>query len=280
MHMEKMLEGKVCILTGAGRGIAKSAALMLAREGGKIVVCELDEAPAQETVSEIKALGSEAVAVVGDITAEGMPERLIKTAVDAFGDVHVIVNAAGYTWDGMIQNMTDQQWDAILKIHLTAPFKILRAAAGVIREKTKAEEAAGKIVMRKVINISSVAGTWGNPGQVNYSAGKAGIMGVTKTLAKEWGRYHVTVNCIAYGAIETRLTAKKVKGDEQFIERDGKKIAIGVPPESHERWKTAIPLGRAGTPEEAAGPILFFSSPISDYVSGQVLIVGGGYGGF
>lgn len=157
--MEKMLDGEVCIVTGAGRGIAKSAALQFAREGGKIVVCELDEAPAKETVDEIKAMGGEAVAVVRDITAEGVPEQIIKTAVDTFGGLDVIVNSAGYTWDSMIQNMTDQQWEAILKIHLTAPFKILRAAATVIREKVKAESAAGKVVMRKVINISSVAGT-------------------------------------------------------------------------------------------------------------------------
>ena len=278
--MEKMVDGKVCIVTGAGRGIAKAVSLRFAQEGGKVVVCELDAEPANETVEEIKKIGSEAVAVVGDITADGVPEKIVKTAVDTFGGVDVIVNAAGYTWDGMIQNMTDQQWDAIIKIHLTAPFRILRAAAPVIRERAKAEKEAGSVVMRKVINISSVAGTGGNAGQVNYSSAKSGIMGMTKALSKEWGRYNVNVNCVAYGTIETRLIQTKKKGEEAYIERDGEKIAIGVPEASRERWKTAIPLGRTGTPDEAARPVLFFASPLSDYVSGQVLIVGGGYGGF
>lgn len=278
--MGKLVDGKVCIVTGAGRGIAKSAALYFAREGGKIVVAELDEAPANETVEEIRKLGAEAVAVIGDITADGIPEKIVKRAVDSFGGLDVIVNAAGYTWDAMIQNMTDRQWEAMLKIHLTAPFKILRAAATVIREKVKAESAAGKVVMRKVVNISSTSGTQGNPGQINYAAAKSGVMGMTKTLAKEWGRYHVNVNCIAYGAIDTRLVQAKKKGEEAFIEREGEKVPIGVLAERREVWKTVIPLGRAGTPDEAARPILFFASPLSDYVSGQILIVGGGMGGF
>jgi 3-oxoacyl-[acyl-carrier protein] reductase len=278
--MEKLLDKKVCIITGAGRGIAKAAALLFAQEGGKIVACELDDEPALETVKEIKKNGGEAVAVVGDITADGGPEKIIQTAVNAFGGMDVIVNAAGYTWDAMIQNMTDRQWEAMLKIHLTAPFKILRAAAPIIRERVKAEDAEGKVVMRKIVNISSTSGTQGNPGQINYSAAKSGVMGMTKTLAKEWGRYHVNVNCIAYGAIETRLVQVKKKGEEAFIEREGQKIPIGVPEESRERWKSVIPLGRAGTPDEAARPVLFFASYLSDYVSGQTLIVGGGYGGF
>jgi 3-oxoacyl-[acyl-carrier protein] reductase len=278
--MEKMVAGKVCIVTGSGRGIAKATALRFAQEGGKVVVCDLDREPAEETAAQIRSIGSEAVAVVGDITADGMAEQIVQTALKAFDAIDVIVNAAGYTWDAMIQNMTDQQWEAMLKIHLTAPFKILRAASGFLRGKAKTEMAEGKAVYRKVINISSISGTQGNPGQANYSAAKSGLVGLTKTLAKEWGRYNVNVNCIAYGAIDTRLVQAKKRGEEAFIERDGEKIAIGVPEESRERWKSVIPLGRAGTPDEAARPILFFASSLSDYVSGQVLIVGGGYGGF
>lgn len=278
--MEKMLEGKVCIVTGAGRGIGKETALWFAKEGGKVIVGELDAAPANETVAEIKALGGDALAVVGDITADGVPEQLVKTAVDTYGDLHVIVNSAGYTWDAMIQNMTDQQWEAMLKIHLTAPFRILRAAAPVIRERVKAEEAAGQVVMRKIVNVSSTSGTQGNIGQINYSAGKSGIMGMTKTLSKEWGRYHVNVNCVAYGAIETRLIQAKKKGEEPFIERDGQKIPIGILPERKAVLNQVIPLGRPGTPDEAARVILFFASSLSDYVSGQVIICGGGIGGF
>ena len=274
--MEKMLDGKVCIVTGGGRGIAKEACLLFAKEGGKVVVCDLDEAPAKETVEEIKKIGSQAVAVVGDITAEGIPEKIVKTAIDKFNGIDVIVNAAGYTWDSVIQNMTDRQWDAMQDIHLKAPFRILRAAANFIREKAKEEQVAGKIVMRKVINISSGAGTGGNAGQANYSSAKAGLIGLTKTLSKEWGRYNVNVNCIPYGVIETRLAQEKERGE--FVERDGHKIAVGIPKANRSAFNMMIPLGRTGTVREAAAVILFFASPLSDYVSGEVLLVAGGLG--
>lgn len=272
--MEKMLDGKVCIVTGGGRGIAREACLLFAKEGGKVVVCDLDEAPANETVGAIKKMGGQAVAVVGDITADGIPEKIIKTAIDKFSGIDVIVNAAGYTWDSTIQNMTDKQWDAMQNIHLKAPFRILRAAANFIREKAKEEQAAGKIVMRKVINISSGAGTGGNSGQANYSSAKAGVIGLTKTLSKEWGRYNVNVNCIPYGVIETRLTQDKEKGE--CVEVDGQKIAVGIPKANKGNIAMFIPLGRVGTANEAARVILFFASPLSDYVSGEVLLVAGG----
>lgn len=278
--MEKMLDGKVCIVTGGGRGIAKETSLWFGREGGKVVVCDLDEGPAQETVAEIRAMNAEAVAVAGDITADGCPEKIVRAAIDTFDGIDVIVNAAGYIWDSLVQRMTDQQWEAMLKVHLTAPFKIVRAAASFIREKAKAESLAGKTVMRKIINVSSVSATQGNAGQLNYASAKMGVVGLTKSLAKEWGRYNVNVNCVAYGAIETRLVQLKKKGEEPCIELDGQKIPVGVPEEGRERWKTVIPLGRAGTADEAARVILFFASPLSDYVSGQTLICGGGYGGF
>ena len=272
--MEKMLGGKVCIVTGGGRGIAKEACLLFAHEGGKVVVCDLDEAPAIETVEEIKQKGGQAVAVVGDITADGVPEKIIETAIDTFNGIDVIVNAAGYTWDSMIQNMTDRQWEAMIDIHLKAPFRILRAAAKFIREKAKEEQAAGKMVMRKVVNISSGAGTYGNPGQANYSSAKAGLIGLTRTLSKEWGRYNVNVNCIPYGVIETRLAQEKEKGE--FVERDGQKIALGIPKTNRSAFNAMIPLGRTGTVQEAARVILFFASPLSDYVSGEILTVSGG----
>lgn len=272
--MDKMLDGKVCIVTGGGRGIAREASLLFSREGGKVVVCELDEVPANETVAEITKNGGKAIAVIGDITAEGTPEKIIKTAIDTFGSVDVIVNAAGYTWDSMIQNMTDKQWNAMIDIHLKAPFRVLRAAANFIRDKAKEEQASGKPVMRKVINISSLAGTGGNPGQANYSSAKAGLIGLTKTLAKEWGRYNVNVNCIPFGVIETRLTQEKEIGE--FIERDGQKISVGIPKAGKGAFNALIPLGRPGTAKEAAQAILFFASPLSDYVSGQVLPVSGG----
>lgn len=272
--MKNMLDGKTCIVTGGGRGIGRATCLLFAQEGGKLVVCEMDEAPASETVDEIKRTGGDAVAVVGDITADGIPEKIVQTAMDAYGDIGVIVNNAGYTWDRVIQNVTDQQWDAMINIHLTAPFRILRAAAPVIREKAKAEKTANEVVMRKVVNISSDSATKGVAGQTNYASAKAGLIGLTKALSKEWGRYNVTVNCICFGTIETRLTQEKEKG--KYIERHGEKIGIGIPKEGKEFFKSMIALGRTGTPEDAAKAIFFLASPLSDYLTGQVLTVDGG----
>jgi 3-oxoacyl-[acyl-carrier protein] reductase len=276
--MEKMLEGKICIVTGGGRGIGKATALLFAKEGGKVAISELDADPANETVAEIKKMGGQAIAVIGDITAPGVADKLIQSTVDAYGpNIDVVVNVAGYTWDSFIHKMTDQQWDAILNIHLKAPFQILRAAAPYIRDNAKKEKEAGKIIMRKVINISSAAGTEGNAGQANYSSAKAALIGLTKTLCKEWGAFNVNVNCIAFGWIETRLTKAKEDGAET-IEREGKKIALGVPKAGLDAFRGIIPLGRPGTADEAARAILFFASPLSDYVSGQVLKVSGGWG--
>ena len=276
--MEKMLEGKICIVTGGGRGIGKATALLFAKEGGKVAISELDADPANETVAEIKKMGGQAIAVIGDITAPGAADKLIQSTVDANGpNIDVVVNVAGYTWDSFIHKMTDQQWDAILNIHLKAPFQILRAAAPYIRDNAKKEKEAGKIIMRKVINISSAAGTEGNAGQANYSSAKAALIGLTKTLCKEWGAFNVNVNCIAFGWIETRLTKAKEEGAET-IEREGKKIALGVPKAGLDAFRGIIPLGRPGTADEAARAILFFASPLSDYVSGQVLKVSGGWG--
>ena len=275
--MEKMIDGKICIVTGGGRGIGKATALLFAKEGGKVAISELDAEPASETVAEIKKMGGQAITVVGDITAPGAAEKLVKETVDTFGpNIDIIVNVAGYTWDSFIHKMTDQQWDAIQNIHLKAPFQILRAAAPYIRDNAKTEKEQGKMVMRKVINISSIAGTDGNPGQMNYSSAKAGVIGLTKALSREWGAFNVNVNCIAFGWIETRLTKAKEDGAE-MIEREGKKIALGVPKAGLEAFKAAIPLGRPGTVEEAAKAILFFASPLSDYVTGQVLKVSGGW---
>lgn len=276
--MEKMLDGKICIVTGGGRGIGRATALLFAKEGGKVAISELDADPAKETVAEIQKTGAHAIAVIGDITAPGAAEKLIQSTVDAYGpNIDVIANVAGYTWDSFIHKMSDQQWDAMLNIHLKTPFQILRAAAPYIRDNAKREKEEGKMIMRKVINISSVAGTEGNPGQVNYSSAKAGLIGLTKTLAKEWGPFNVNVNCIAFGWIETRLTRAKEEGVET-IEREGKKITLGVPKAGLDAFRSIIPLGRPGTTDEAARAILFFASPLSDYVSGQVLKVSGGWG--
>jgi 3-oxoacyl-[acyl-carrier protein] reductase len=270
-----LLDGKVAILTGSGRGIGAAAAKLFASEGASVVVCDLDPTPANETVEAIKAAGGKAMAVPGDMTDPAFPEQLVAKAIDTFGGLDVIVNNAGYTWDATIHKMTDKQWQAMLDIHVTAPFRLVRAAAPFIRETAKKEqEQQGRANARKIINVSSVSGTQGNAGQANYSTGKAGITGLTKTLAKEWGQFNVQVNCVAYGWIETRLTQAKESAEK--LERGGEEIAIGVPGYMHGIMAQMVPLGRPGTPDEAAGPMLFFASPLSNYVSGIVLEVHGG----
>ncbi len=275
--MTKKLEGKVALITGSGRGIGRSIALKLASEGAHVVVNDLDEAPAQEVVAAIRAAGGQAVACIGSVTAPDFAERFIGKAVSEFKGLDIIVNNAGYTWDNVVQKMTDEQWYAMLDVHLTAPFRILRAAQPVIRALSKQEKEAGKSVVRKVVNISSVAGLFGNAGQTNYATAKAGIVGMTQTLAKEWGRMNVTVNCVAYGFIKTRLT---VSADSDATENiDGREIKVGVNPDLMAAMERSIPLGRGGTPDEAAGAVYLLCIPESDYVSGQTLMCSGGLTG-
>jgi 3-oxoacyl-[acyl-carrier protein] reductase len=270
------LDGKVAIVTGSGRGIGREVALRLVRDGASVVVNDLDDEPAQETVALVEQLGGHAVACNGNVTAADFGERIVDAAVKRFGGVHVVVNNAGYTWDNVIQRMTDEQWYAIIDVHVTAPFRILRAFANYLRPAVEDERKQGKRIVRKVVNISSTSGVNGNAGQVNYSAGKAAMVGVTKTLAKEWGRYDVTVNCVAFGYIQTRLTQPLAEGEAGTIEVEGRKVRVGVQGSRIAAMSQMIPLGRGGTPAEAAGAIYLFCSPDSDYVSGQTLVVTGG----
>lgn len=272
------LNNKVALVSGAGRGIGRALALKLAREGARVVVNDLEEGPAAEVVAEIAALGGEAAACVGSVTAEGFAERFVATAVDRFGAVDIIVNNAGYTWDGVIQKMSDEQWQAIIDCHLTAPFRILRAAQPVLRDQAKADQEAGRRVVRKVVNVSSVAGLFGNAGQANYAAAKAGIVGLTQTMAKEWGRLNVTVNCVAFGLIKTRLTTTTAdSGSTASI--DGRDIKLGINPELLASIERTVPLGHGGSPEEAADAIYLFCIPESDYISGQTVMCTGGLTG-
>jgi 3-oxoacyl-[acyl-carrier protein] reductase len=275
--MTSKLDGKVAVITGSGRGIGRAIALKLASEGARIVVNDLDAEPAQETAQTIRDAGGQAVTCVGNVTAPDFAERLIGTALGEFKGLDIIVNNAGYTWDSVIQKMTDEQWYAMLDCHLTAPFRILRAAQPAIRALSKAETEAGKRVVRKVVNISSVAGLFGNAGQANYAAAKAGIVGLTQTLAKEWGRMNVTVNCVAYGFIKTRLTTSAA--GESTANIDGREIKVGVNPDLLAMVEKSIPLGRGGSPDEAAGAVYLFCIPESDYVSGQTLMCSGGLTG-
>jgi 3-oxoacyl-[acyl-carrier protein] reductase len=275
--MTRKLQDKVALITGSGRGIGRALALKLAAEGARIVVNDLDAAPAEEVVAAIRAAGGQAVACPGSVAAPDFAERLVGTALQHFKAIDIIVNNAGYTWDNVIQKMTDEQWFAMLDCHLTAPFRILRAAQPVLRAQFKADEEAGRRVIRKVVNVSSVAGLFGNAGQANYSAAKAGIVGLTQTLAKEWGRIGVTVNGVAFGLIKTRLTGSAADAGTAMIE--GREIKVGVNPGLLEMMERSIPLGRGGTPEEAADAIYLFCIPESDYVSGQTLMCTGGLTG-
>lgn len=273
------LADRVALISGSGRGIGREIALKLAAAGASVVVNDLDEDVAKQTAEDITAVGGAAVVCAGSVTDPDFAGRFVGAAVQAFGGLHIVVNNAGYTWDNVVQKMTDQQWDDILDVHLKAPFRILRAAQPVISTAVKAERAAGgPRVTRKVVNISSIAGTAGNVGQANYASAKAGVTGLTKALAKEWGRYDVTVNCVAYGLIRTRLTEAAADGDAS-IDVAGHQIRVGVNPDLLGQLERGIPLGRAGTPAEAAGAAYLFCIPESDYISGQVLVCGGGFTG-
>lgn len=271
----RTLENKVALITGSGRGIGRALALKLAGLGARVVVNDLDEAPALAVVQEIEAQGGAAVACNGDVSAPDFGNRIVATALDRFGGLDIIVSNAGFARDGVVHRMTDEAFQQMLDVHLMAPFRILRAAAEPIRAFAKREAADGREVIRKVVLISSMAGTNGGAGQINYSSAKAGLIGMTKTMSKEWGRHKVCVNCVAFGFIDTRLTASH-SDPVSKLDIDGQAIQGGIPDEMQAAVPSMVPLGRKGTVNEAAGAISLFCVPESDYISGQVLIAGGG----
>jgi len=270
-----VLDGKAAIVTGSARGIGRATAELLAEQGARVLINDLDGDVAEQAASEISG---ETAVFGGDLTQPGVPDQLVQKAVDEFGQLDIIVNNAGYTWDGVAHRMTDEQFQAMLEIHTVVPFRVIRAAAPHMRDPAKQERDEGREVFRKIVNVSSISGTMGNAGQVNYSAGKAGVVGLTKTLAKEWGQFKVNVNAVAFGFIETRLTASKEEGGK--IEIEGREIELGIPEQMRSMATMVIPLGRPASPEEAAGPVFFLCSPWANYVHGQVLnVTGGQFGG-
>jgi 3-oxoacyl-[acyl-carrier protein] reductase len=270
-----VLDGKAAIVTGSARGIGRATAELLADQGARVLINDLDGDVAEQAASEI---AGETTVFAGDLTQRGIPDQLVQKAVDEFGRIDIIVNNAGYTWDGVAHKMADEQFQAMLDIHTVVPFRVIRAAAPHMREPAKAEREQGQEVFRKIVNVTSVSGTMGNAGQVNYAAAKAGVVGLTKTLAKEWGQFKVNVNAVAFGFVETRLTAAKEAGGT--IEMEGREIQLGIPEQMRAMAAMMIPLGRPASPEEAAGPVFFLCSPWSNYVHGQVLnVTGGQFGG-
>ncbi len=271
-----LLDGKAAIVTGSARGIGRATAEMFVREGAKVLINDLDADVAEQAASEIDG---ETAVFAGDLTETDAADKLVAAAVDAFGSVDICVNNAGYTWDSVAHKMTDEQFQAMLDIHTIVPFRVARALAPHWREAAKAERNESKEVFRKIVNTSSTSGMMGNAGQVNYSAAKMGVVGLTKTLAKEWGQFKINVNAVAFGFVETRLTAAKEQGGEMTAP-GGEKIELGIPEQMRAMASAIIPLGRPATPEEASAPVLFLCSPLADYVHGQVLnVTGGMFGG-
>jgi 3-oxoacyl-[acyl-carrier protein] reductase len=266
-----VLDGRVAIVTGSARGIGRATAGLLSEHGAQVVINDLDGDVAEEAASSI---AGETVVYAGDLTKPGAPDELVAAAIDAWGKLDIIVNNAGYTIDAPIHKMSDDAFQRMLDIHTVVPFRVIRAAAPHLREPAKAERERGEEVFRKIVNVSSISGTMGNAGQANYAAGKSGVVGLTKTLAKEWGQFKINVNAVAFGWIETRLTASKV--EENRMEIDGEKVQLGIPDQMRGMAPMLIPLGRTGTPEEAAGGVFFLCSPWSNFVHGQVLNITGG----
>ncbi|HEY2216159.1 MAG TPA: SDR family NAD(P)-dependent oxidoreductase, partial [Solirubrobacteraceae bacterium] len=251
-----VLDGKSAIVTGSARGIGRATAELLVAQGAQCLINDLDGDVAEQASSEING---ETAVYAGDLTKPGAADDLVKKAVDSFGKIDIIVNNAGYTIDGPVHKLSDEHFQAMLDIHTVVPFRVIRAAAPYLREPAKKEREEGNEVFRKIVNVSSTSGTFGNAGQANYSAGKAGVVGLTKTIAKEWGQFKVNVNAVAFGFIDTRLTQAKV--DENAMEIGGEKVQLGIPEQMRQMAAMLIPLGRPASPEEAAGGIFFLCSP-------------------
>lgn len=270
------LLSKTALVTGAGQGIGRATAHRLARAGTNLAIQDIDAEALAETARGLASFDIQVLSLIGDLTESGVPEQTVQDCIETFGGLDIIINNAGYIWNGAVHNHSESQWQAMLEIHATVPFKILKAFSDWLRPTAKAEiEARGAAQCRKVINVSSVSGTQGSATQVGYAAGKAAVIGLTKTLAKEWGRYNVTVNAVAFGHIDTRLT-QGYDDSIPEIKVGARSYRVGLSNQQRNALAKSVPLGRPGTSVEAAGAIYLLTLPESDYITGEILTCSGG----
>lgn len=251
------LENQVAIITGSGRGIGRSLAIEMARSRVKVVINDLDEEVAFSVVEEVRNNGGEAVAVIGSVAEKETAEQLVKKAVVEFGTVNILINNAAVTRPAMIDKMTDEQWDLVVDVGMKGVFNCLQAVAPIF--KARGKEKPDALSNGKIINITSVAGLTGTIGQINYSAVKAGVVGMTMSTAREWGKYRIQSNAVAFGIVETRMT--ETIRTEKF----------------EDIYKGKIVLNRFAKTEDVVPGIMFLSSPGADYITGHVLNISGGF---
>ena len=264
-----LMKDRVAVVTGAGRGIGQAIAVLFAEHGAKVVVNDVDAAPAEETVRLCRAQGALAIPAVGSITDPRFTDAMMREGAERFGgSIDVLVNNAGITRDKVVHKMTDEDWRFVIDVNLTGTFHCIRSVAPWMRDVAKRErdEHGTPLRHRKIVNFFSTAAIRGNPGQVNYTAAKMGNIGITRTVAQEWGPFWINVNAVAPGLTDTRLTQPKEDAEDN----------MGIPRAQKEAMVARIPFGRAAQPLDIARVVLFFSSPLSDFVTGQEINVSGG----